>query len=309
MVLPNPPDQRHAAGHLRHCPGHSPAPGAAHEARGSVPEVTRHPLTSRSPRRTPASPTAFARRLLARQRLIGCWCSLANPITTEVLGLAGFDWLLLDAEHAPNDVTTLIPQLMALKDSPSAPVVRPPWNDAVIIKRLLDAGFYNFLIPVRRVGRGGTPRGRGDTLPARRHPRRVGLAAQQPLRHRARLPEVDQREHRRPGADRKRAPGWPPSTPSRRWTAWTASSSGPSDLAAALGHLGNAAHPDVQQAIRHIFDARAGRGQGQRASSRRSRPMRGAISSGALTFVAVGSDLGVFRAATQALRDKFPAAG
>ena len=94
-----------------------------------------------------AFPNSFRRDILGRQRLIGCWCSLTNPITTEILGLAGFDWLLLDAEHAPNDVLTLIPQLMALKDSPSAPVVRPPFNDAVIIERLLDAGFYNFLIP------------------------------------------------------------------------------------------------------------------------------------------------------------------
>ena len=94
-----------------------------------------------------AFPNTFRRGVLAGERLIGCWCSLANPITTEILGLAGFDWLLLDSEHSPNDVLTLIPQLMALKDSPSAPVVRPPVNDAVILKRLLDAGFYNFLIP------------------------------------------------------------------------------------------------------------------------------------------------------------------
>jgi len=64
-----------------------------------------------------------------------------------VLGLAGFDWILLDGEHAPNDLGTFIPQLMALKDSPSAPVVRPTWNDTVMIKRLLDGGFHNFLIP------------------------------------------------------------------------------------------------------------------------------------------------------------------
>ena len=94
-----------------------------------------------------AIPNRFRQDLLAQKHLIGCWCSLANPVTTEVLGLAGFDWLLLDAEHAPNDVLSLIPQLMALKDSSSAPVVRPPWNDTVVIKRLLDAGFYNFLIP------------------------------------------------------------------------------------------------------------------------------------------------------------------
>src|SRR6186713_1157785 len=92
-------------------------------------------------------PNRFRSDMLAGKQLIGCWASLANPITTEVLGLAGFDWLLLDGEHSPNDVGTFIPQLMALKDSPSAPVVRPPWNDTVVIKRLLDAGFYNFLIP------------------------------------------------------------------------------------------------------------------------------------------------------------------
>ena len=92
-------------------------------------------------------PNTFRRDLKAGKRLIGCWASLGSPITTEVLGLASFDWILLDAEHAPNDVLTLVPQLMALKDSASAPVVRPPWNDVVIMKRLLDDGFYNFLIP------------------------------------------------------------------------------------------------------------------------------------------------------------------
>ena len=49
-------------------------------------------------------PIASARDLLAGKRLIGCWCSLASPITTEVLGVAGFDWLLLDGEHSPNDM-------------------------------------------------------------------------------------------------------------------------------------------------------------------------------------------------------------
>ena len=94
-----------------------------------------------------AWPNPFRRRLLAGETLIGSWCALANPLTTEVLGLAGFDWLVLDGEHAPNDITTFIPQLMALKGSPSAPVVRPPCNEPIIIKRLLDIGFYNFLIP------------------------------------------------------------------------------------------------------------------------------------------------------------------
>jgi len=92
-------------------------------------------------------PNQFRTDVRAEKRLIGCWASLASPITTEILGLAGFDWILLDAEHSPNDVLSLVPQLMALKDSASAPVVRPPWNEPVIIKRLLDIGFHNFLVP------------------------------------------------------------------------------------------------------------------------------------------------------------------
>ncbi|SUX58456.1 alpha-dehydro-beta-deoxy-D-glucarate aldolase [Citrobacter amalonaticus] len=92
-------------------------------------------------------PNKFKAALAAHQIQIGCWSALASPISTEVLGLAGFDWLVLDGEHAPNDVSTFIPQLMALKGSSSAPVVRVPTNEPVIIKRLLDIGFYNFLIP------------------------------------------------------------------------------------------------------------------------------------------------------------------
>lgn len=92
-------------------------------------------------------PNKFKAALAAHQIQIGCWSALANPISTEVLGLAGFDWLVLDGEHAPNDINTFIPQLMALKGSHSAPVVRVPTNEPVIIKRLLDVGFYNFLIP------------------------------------------------------------------------------------------------------------------------------------------------------------------
>lgn len=92
-------------------------------------------------------PNKFKAALAAKQVQIGCWSALSNPISTEVLGLAGFDWLVLDGEHAPNDISTFIPQLMALKGSTSAPVVRVPTNEPVIIKRLLDIGFYNFLIP------------------------------------------------------------------------------------------------------------------------------------------------------------------
>jgi 2-dehydro-3-deoxyglucarate aldolase len=94
-----------------------------------------------------AFPNTFRQDVIARKRLIGCWSQLGSAITTEVLGLAGFDWILLDSEHGPNDPLSLVPQLMALKDSPSAPAVRPHWNDGVVVKRLLDIGFFNFIFP------------------------------------------------------------------------------------------------------------------------------------------------------------------
>ena len=92
-------------------------------------------------------PNQFRQDLIASKPLIGCWASLTGVLSTEILGQAGFDWILIDGEHAPNDLQSFMHQLMALKDSPSAPVVRPEWAEPVIIKRLLDLGFANFLMP------------------------------------------------------------------------------------------------------------------------------------------------------------------
>jgi 2-dehydro-3-deoxyglucarate aldolase len=100
-------------------------------------------------RATPYSafPKMFRQDVGPRQRLIGCLSPLGSPITTELLGLAGFDRLPLDSEHGPNDPLPLVPQLMARRDSPSAPVVRPHSNDGVVVKRLLDGGFFNVIFP------------------------------------------------------------------------------------------------------------------------------------------------------------------
>ena len=67
-------------------------------------------------------PNRFKRNLSEGKLQIGCFSSLASPLSTEILGLAGFDWIMLDGEHAPNDLNGFILQLMALKDSVSAPV-------------------------------------------------------------------------------------------------------------------------------------------------------------------------------------------
>jgi 2-dehydro-3-deoxyglucarate aldolase len=250
-----------------------------------------------------AFPNSFRRSVLAGQRLIGCWSSLANPITTEILGLAGFDWLLFDAEHSPNDVLTLIPQLMALKDSPSAPVVRPPVNDAVILKRLLDAGFYNFLIP---------------SVESAEEARRAVAATRYPPAG-IRGVSVAQRSNRY-----GTVPDYFTTVNDQICVLVQIESRaglenlddicavegvdgifiGPSDLAAALGHLGNPSHAEVQGAMGDIFACAGRHGRTVGILAPAEADARRYLEQGA-RFVAVGSDQGLFRTATQTLRDRF----
>jgi 4-hydroxy-2-oxoheptanedioate aldolase len=89
----------------------------------------------------------FKRAIKAGQVQIGLWSCLASHITVEVLAGAGFDWLLLDCEHSPNEMPMVLSQLQAASGGTAHVVVRPPWNDAVRIKGFLDAGVQSFLIP------------------------------------------------------------------------------------------------------------------------------------------------------------------
>ncbi|MDE1985107.1 MAG: 2-dehydro-3-deoxyglucarate aldolase [Alphaproteobacteria bacterium] len=248
-------------------------------------------------------PNRFRQKILAREQVIGCWCALGNPITTEILGLAGFDWLLLDGEHAPNDVLSFIPQLMALKDSVSAPVVRPPWNDAVVIKRLLDIGFYNFLIPFVQ----SADEARRAVAATRYPPEGIRGVA---VSHRSNrfgtvqdylkevndnitvLVQIESTTAVRAVDEIVAVPGV------------DGVFVGPSDLSAGMDHLGNPGHPDVQAAITHVLGAAAAAGKSAGILAPVEADARRYIAMG-FNFVAVGADSGVFRAATQALHDKF----
>jgi 4-hydroxy-2-oxoheptanedioate aldolase len=89
----------------------------------------------------------FKRALKAGDRQIGLWCTLANAYALEVVAGAGFDWLLIDTEHSPNELDMVLSQLQAVAAYPAHPVVRVPWNDMVTIKRFLDIGAQSLLIP------------------------------------------------------------------------------------------------------------------------------------------------------------------
>lgn len=248
-------------------------------------------------------PNTFKQRLAAGERLIGCWCSLASPITAEVLGVAGFDWLLLDGEHSPNDVSTFVPQLMALKDSVSAPVVRPSWNDAVEIKRLLDAGFYNFLVPFVQ----SADEARRAVAATRYPPQGIrGVSVSQRGNRYGTVPDYLARANDNICVMVQ--------IESRAGVAAVSEIAavegvdgifvGPSDLAAGMGHLGQSNHPEVQAAIADVFKIAKAAGKPTGILAPVEADARRYLDMGA-GFVAVGSDLGLFRAATQGLRDRF----
>ena len=90
---------------------------------------------------------SFKRAIKAGRQQIGLWSSLANNTTVEILAGSGFDWLLLDCEHSANEPPMVHSQLQAAMGGTAHPIVRPAWNDAVMLKRLLDIGVQSFLVP------------------------------------------------------------------------------------------------------------------------------------------------------------------
>ncbi len=248
-------------------------------------------------------PNTFRRDLRAGKTLIGCWASLASNITTEILGYAGFDWILIDGEHAPNDYTTFITQLQALKDSPSAPIVRPQWQDSVIVKRLLDIGFYNFLIPFIE-----TPEQAARAVAATRYPpqgfRGVGT------NHRSnkfgsvrdyfeRINDeicVTVQIESKLGVENSAAIA--------AIEGVDALFIGPSDLSAAYGVMLQPNQPEVQAAIAKILAGAKQHGKACGILAPVEADARRYLEMG-MTYVAVGGDTGLFKNACQTLAQKF----
>ena len=92
-------------------------------------------------------PNTFKTALANGLPQIGIWSSLCSNIVAEILAGAGFDWILIDTEHAPNEVPGVLSQLQAMAAGPAEPVVRCAWNDTVMMKRILDIGARSILVP------------------------------------------------------------------------------------------------------------------------------------------------------------------
>ena len=91
----------------------------------------------------------FKQALRERRPQIGLWMGLASAYTAEICALAGFDWLVIDGEHAPNHLSSIIAQLKTLAAYPgSHPVTRVPVGETALIKQYLDLGAQNILVPM-----------------------------------------------------------------------------------------------------------------------------------------------------------------
>lgn len=92
-------------------------------------------------------PPDFRKRVLAREWVCGTFLNLGSPVTTEIAGIAGFDWVLLDHEHGPGGEDTLLHQLHAAGSTPTFPIVRVAANEAPRFKRVLDQGAFGVMVP------------------------------------------------------------------------------------------------------------------------------------------------------------------
>ncbi|GAB3454990.1 4-hydroxy-2-oxoheptanedioate aldolase [Insolitispirillum peregrinum] len=246
----------------------------------------------------------FKQALSAGQPQIGLWIGLTSPISAELCAGAGFDWLLLDGEHAPNDVPVLLSQLQAVAPYPSHPVVRPVNNDRALIKQLLDIGAQTLLVPMIETADQAAetvaslhypPRGmRGVGAALARASRwgRVGDYLKTASDELCLLLQIESRQ----GLDNLEAIATTPGV--------DGIFIGPADLAASLGHLGAPSHPEVQQAIAEALATLKRLGVPSGILAVDETLARQYLAAGA-SFVAVGIDTSLLMRATSALAASF----
>ena len=245
----------------------------------------------------------FKRALAAHKQQIGLWSSLASHGSVELLAGAGFDWLLLDMEHAPNELPMVHSQLQATMGSSTHPIVRPPWNEMVTIKRLLDIGVQTLLIPyveTEEEARNAVaytrypPEGvRGYASASRASG--FGRVADYPKHCANELCVLVQIESRL-GLDNL-----------ERIAAVEGIDGvfiGPGDLAAALGHVGEIKHPDVQAAVEDAIRRIVATGKPAGILTPDETLARRYIELGC-TFTAVGSDVGILGRGAEQLAARF----
>jgi 4-hydroxy-2-oxoheptanedioate aldolase len=246
----------------------------------------------------------FKRALQAGRRQIGLWNSLASAVTVEVIAGARFDWVLVDMEHSPNDLPLVHAQLQAMMGYPAtAPVVRPPWNDMVTLKRLLDLGVQNFLIPYVQ----NAEEAAAAVSYTRYPPQGVrGFASASRATRFGRIPDYWQQAQQEicvlVQVETVEAVGEIEAIAAVEGV--DGIFVGPGDLSASMGHLGNPMHPEVLAAIDDAMRRINAAGKPSGFLTGDEKLARHCLDLGC-QFVAVGADIALLARAADGLRARF----
>ena len=246
----------------------------------------------------------FKQRLLAGEAQVGLWLGLADPYCAELAANAGFDWLLIDGEHAPNDLRSLLGQLQAVAPYPAQPIIRPPIGDPVLIKQLLDIGVQTLLVPMV-----DSAAQAAELVRAMRYPpsgiRGVGSALARASRWNSIPGYLDKADEQMCLLVQiENLDGLANLDAIAAVEGVDGVFIGPADLSAAMGHRGNPGHPEVQAAIEDAITRirRAGKAVGilsaDEALARRYLEL-------GCSFVAVGVDTSLLMKALQGLAGRF----
>jgi len=246
----------------------------------------------------------FKAALAAQQPQVGLWLSMADPYMAEVSASTGFDWLLIDGEHAPNDLRGLLGQLQAVAPYPSHPVIRPVIGDTALIKQVLDIGVQTLLVPmvesadqarelvkaihyppngVRGVGSALARASRWNSIPGYLDKADEQMCLLVQIESREGLANLDAIAAVE-GVDGVFI--------------------GPADLSASMGYRGNPGHPEVQTAIEDAIGRIRNAGKAAGILSADPTLARRYIELGA-AFVAVGVDTTVLMRGLQTLAASF----
>jgi len=253
---------------------------------------------------TQLAPNPFKAALKARQPQIGLWLSMADPYLAEVSASAGFDWLLIDGEHAPNDLRSTLASLQAVAPYRSQPVVRAVAGEVPLIKQLLDIGAQSLLIPMV-----DTAEQARAIVSATRYPplgiRGVGSAVGRASRWSARTDYLDHADDEVCLLVQAET-----ATALKNLEAICAVDGvdgvfiGPADLAASMGHRGKPGHPVVQAAIEQAMKTIVASGKAAGTLTSDPALARRYLALGC-TFVATGVDILLYANAARRLASDF----
>jgi 4-hydroxy-2-oxoheptanedioate aldolase len=245
----------------------------------------------------------FKHAIKAGQPQIGFWCNLASNLSIEILAGSGFDWLLIDTEHSPNELPMVYSQLQAMMESPTHPIVRPPWNDMVVLKRYLDAGAQTLLIPTvqsaeeaqQAVAFTRYPPDGVRGFAAAPRAARFGRVANYHARAAQEICVLVQIETQR-GLDNLEAIAGVEGVDGLFI--------GPGDLSAGIGYLGDQGHPDVQRVIKDAIKRIRAAGKAAGILTPDEKLARDYIEAGCV-FTAVGSDSGLLTKGSEQIAQRF----